>query len=300
MIVCCPTCQTRFRIDRQRLGGKRVSLRCVRCREVFKAEVPSSVSQPQRIQVLVVHGDHRLSTTICDLLKTEKIECRIAQDGSKALQMMEAQPPQVAIIDVAISGLYIFELVEQIKNIPALVGMRIILLSSVYSKTAYKRTPGSLYGADDYIEKHHIPDDLIPKVCRLATGAEPVNTPENNKEETFAGTALTAAEMVNEGNRRAINDQILQAENEELTASGEWTERANRLAKIIATDIALYNQEKMDAAIRQNKALELLATELEEGRRLFRQRMDGFSRREDFVEQAFTDMVNRRRDELQG
>jgi len=31
----------------------------------------------------------------------------------------------------------------------------------------YKRTPTNLYGADDYIEKHHIPDILVPKLNKL-------------------------------------------------------------------------------------------------------------------------------------
>ena len=117
MIVCCPACQARIRIDRQRLAGKRISLRCVRCREIFKAEIPANFVASSRIQVLVAHADKLLCTTIRDLLAGEAIDCRIASEGETAFQMMECQPPQVAILDVAISGAYIFELVEKIKKI---------------------------------------------------------------------------------------------------------------------------------------------------------------------------------------
>ncbi|MFA7535796.1 MAG: response regulator [Desulfuromonadales bacterium] len=253
-----------------------------------------------RIQTLLAHGDPRLCATIGALLKPEGIECRIAGDGAEALRLMEAQPPQVAILDVAISGLYIFELVEKIKSRPALANTRLILLSSVYSKTAYKRTPGSLYGADDYIEKHHIPDDLVPKIFRLATGAVPTAERAESNEETVTGTALTESDGGGEEHRQEVNQQILQAENEELKASSEWTEKASRLAKIIATDIALYHQEKMDEGIRTNRTFDLMAAELEEGRHVFRQRMAGFSRQEDFVRNAFADLVERRRVELRG
>ena len=45
--------------------------------------------------------------------------------------------------------------------------MGVILIASVFNKTAYKRTPHSLYGADDYVEQHHIPDMLPVKLARL-------------------------------------------------------------------------------------------------------------------------------------
>ena len=97
-----------------------------------------------------------------------------------------------------------------------------------------------------------------------------------------------------------MNEQILRAENEELTASGEWKEKATRLARMIAADIALYSQEKMDRGIRGNDVFDLLAVELEEGRRIFRQRMEGFSRQHDFVRQAFAELVERRRGRTAG
>ncbi len=298
MVVCCPSCQARIRLDRQRLAGKRISLRCVRCHEIFKTEIPADDIAANRLQVLVAHADMLLCTTIRDLLAGEAIDCRIAAEGESALQMMRTRPPQLAILDVAIPGLYIFELIDKMKGYPVLAETRIILLSSVYSKTAYKRTPSSLYGADAYIEKHHIPDDLLPKIYQLTTQTISLPGRENNNEEKVTGQALTDAEKGGEGLLQ-ISQQILRAENEELSASGEWKEKAARFARMIATDIALYSQEKMDNGVRENNVFEALATELEEGRRLFRQRMEGFSRQHDFVREALAELVERRKTELQ-
>ncbi len=47
-----------------------------------------------------------------------------------------------------------------------------VLVASVYNRTGYKRRPTSLYGADDYVEQHHIPDALVGKLERLI-GAPP-------------------------------------------------------------------------------------------------------------------------------
>jgi CheY-like chemotaxis protein len=71
---------------------------------------------------------------------------------------------------VGLTGIYGFELCERLKGDPDTRGIKIILLSSVYGLTAYKRNPVTLYGADDYIEKHHIPDKLVPKIKQLLSG----------------------------------------------------------------------------------------------------------------------------------
>ena len=43
----------------------------------------------------------------------------------------------------------------------------VVLVASVYRPTGYKRRPTRLYGADDYIEIHHLGDALSVKLRRL-------------------------------------------------------------------------------------------------------------------------------------
>jgi hypothetical protein len=50
--------------------------------------------------------------------------------------------------------------------------------------------------------------------------------------------------------------------------------QAERLARIIVSDIVLYNEEKFTAAVRSGSVVEALRNELEEGRALFRERID--------------------------
>jgi predicted Zn finger-like uncharacterized protein len=50
--------------------------------------------------------------------------------------------------------------------------------------------------------------------------------------------------------------------------------QAERLARIIVSDIVLYNEEKFSAAIRSGGVLETMRDELAEGRALFRERID--------------------------
>jgi predicted Zn finger-like uncharacterized protein len=174
MIVSCPDCSVRIRLDPLRLAGKQVTLRCSRCRRVFQVKVPGSTGAEGNLRVLIAHSDQELCRTVVDILSREGLSGEVCHDGHQALLALQQAPPQVAVIDVAIPGLLAFELIEQLRRSPELQGIRIILLSSVYNKMAYKRTPTSLYGADDYIEKHHIPDDLVPTIHRLVGNARSV------------------------------------------------------------------------------------------------------------------------------
>ncbi len=303
MIVSCPACAARFRIDRTKLSGKRLTLRCGRCRTHFKAELPPlDAAEATCIRVMVAHTDRELCGTICGILERARMQCLAGHDGSSVLQLMDARPPQVAVVDVALQGLYAFEVVDKVRRRPGLGEVKIILLSSVYNKMAYKRLPTSLYGADDYIEKHHIPDDLVPKINRLLINAVPAQAPAAREEEQ-AGVNLSNLEAAEQSQDyiHLINTQIQSAEDRQVSGDGGIPdgERARRLARIIVSDIALYNQEKVDDGIRHGNWTELLAAEIQEGRKLFRERFpDERVQQAKILEAAFVDLLERRRREL--
>ena len=305
MIASCPACTARFRLDRQRLGGKRITLRCSRCHQVFKMEVAVTPPASGSYRVLVAHSDEMLCTTVGEMLARDGFTFQICHNGHEALRAMEAAPPQVALIDVALPGLFAFELVDKVRNRPALKEVRILLLSSVYNKMAYKRLPTSLYGADDYIEKHHISDDLVPKINRLITHAKPLTKRQIPPlGEEVAGNVLEPQEAIAESKEyiEEINTLIRSAEEREMLADTfkEAQEKARRLARIIVSDIALYNQDRVEEGIRTGQFYELLEGEIAEGRRLFAERVGSTVRgQEDFLQTAFAAFIERRRKELQ-
>ena len=278
MIANCPACSARFRLNKEKFSGQQVSLKCVQCQKVFQVDVPSATAQSQVLtHVLIAHSDPSLCDMICEIVGKENISCDISHDGDSSLRMMEANPPSVAIVDVALPGLYAFEIVEKIHSRPGLADVKVVLLSSVYNKMAYKRTPASLYGADDYIEKHHVPNDLVPQIHRLITDA---HTPEIHEhipvdEETAASVPQSpAAEKQAMAFTDEMNSKIQQAEEMETSAilSSERIEKAHRLARNIVSDIALYNQDKVETGVRAGTFFELLDDEITEGRQLFNDR----------------------------
>ena len=310
MIIKCPYCAARFRMDREKLAGKRVTMRCARCRNPFKVELPHSsqthtgeeIQTEKKVCVMIAHSDPELCVTIKELIEAAGFDALLGHNGAEVLAVMDAARPRVAIVDVALQGLYAFEVVEKFRRRPGLADVKVILLSSVYNKAAYKRSPSSLYGADDYIEKHHIPDDLILKINRLLAGAVLATGPTADGEVERSGEQLTPAEgalqtidFIN-----AVNEKIQTAEDHEISADDvPERDRAERLARVIVSDISLYYQDRIDEGIAKGNWSELLATEIKEARRLFSDRFPSPEiQNNKILEAAFLDLLEKRRREL--
>lgn len=297
MIVSCPACQARFRLDRQRLGGKRITLRCVKCREVFKVGIPASAASAH-LKVLIAHADPALCGTVENILTLEGISSILCHNGEEILSLLETQRPQVALLDVGLPGQYVFELIEEVRRRPMLRETRLILLSAVYNKAAYKRKPSSLYGADDYIEKHHLPDDLVPKIYRLTARAEAASVQVMAKENVVVGQPLQPDESGSLAELcQKVNPELKAAEDRE-TADGSERERNLRIARMIAADIALYHQDRLEEGIRQGNLLEILAPEIAEGERILDERLVAGKDHNGLVRQALAELLERRNGNL--
>lgn len=305
MIANCPDCSSRFRLNKDKFSGQQVSLKCVQCQKVFQVDVPTGATQPHDlIHILIAHSDPSLCDMIREVVGKENISCDVSHDGDSALRMMEANPPRVAIVDVALPGLYAFEVVETVRSRPGLADVKIILLSSVYNKMAYKRTPASLYGADDYIEKHHVPNDLVPYIHRMITDAylpSPHEYIPANEEVLDSVAQSPMEEKQSIAFTDEMNSKIQQAEVKETSASlsSERIDKAHRLARNIVADIALYNQEKVETGIMSGNFFEVLDEEIAEGRLLFNERFSPEALQgKDILRLEFEVFLEKRRAEL--
>lgn len=303
MIVKCPACAARFRLDQEKLAGKRLNLRCARCRTPFKVELcrQPAAQRGEKVRVMIAHSDLELCGTIRQVVEAAGFEAVLGHAGAEVLAAMDALRPQVAVVDVALQGLYAFEVVDTLRRRPGLANVKIILLSSVYNKAAYKRAPQSLYGADDYVEKHHIADDLVLKINRLLAGVAPADGPAVKGEAEAAGRPLSAVERAAQEGAclDTLNRKIQSAEEREVSAHLPEREGALRLARIIVSDISLYYQDRIDEGILRGNWSELLAVEIKEARRLFSERFPSAEiQRSKILEAAFLDLLDKRRREL--
>ena len=73
----------------------------------------------------------------------------------------------------------------------------------------------------------------------------------------------------------------------------ETEEAARRLARAIASDLSLYNEEKIMRGIQEDNLFDSLAEEIEEGRALFKSRVAPDLYAKNFYDRAIVDLLIR-------
>ena len=79
----------------------------------------------------------------------------------------------------------------------------------------------------------------------------------------------------------------------------ETEEAARRLARAIASDLSLYNEEKIVQGIQGDNLFEALADEIEEGRALFKSRVAPELYAKNFYDRAIIDILVRSKGHVQ-
>lgn len=198
-------------------------------------------------RVVIGHESEEISEQIGAVLLDAGLSPVRAADGEQVMQILSANPPAAVVLDVALDKVLTYQVVEHLQKTPDLAHVRSVLVASVFRKTAYKRRPQSLYGADDYIEQHHIPDGLVKKLA------------------TLLGYDVDAARKDVMQRRTAI-----EAVEERPDLAGALRVRA--LAHSIVADIALYHQGEFERAVRGDHSG--LGDAIAEGRRLLAEMVD--------------------------
>ena len=280
MIINCPSCKTAFNVSDEKIPAGGGKMRCFRCKEVFNFS--GKAERSGKPLILVANESKAFCQTVSDLLEENGINVDSAYDGEEALQKITAIKPDVAIIDVALPKVFGFEVCETVKNDPSLKEIKIILLAAIYDKTKYKRNPDSLYGADDYIEKHHIHDRLLDKIWKMVPQGD---------ERSDAGPSEPPSPVVPPDTEKDIS---ISAAEDFKDVEGEDAIKAARLARIIISDIALYNEELVIEGVKNNNLPELLADDIKEGRKLFMQRVsrDIWAKR-DYLQESLDELIEK-------
>jgi predicted Zn finger-like uncharacterized protein len=321
MLIVCPKCKTKFTFDDKRVGSEGIKFRCGKCYAIFRiirkssgpdagpgAEAPPSSRAPL-LSVLVANESVSFCKTVKDVLASEPFEVHSCHDGKVAYDSIVRLKPDVILLDVALPSMYGFEVCEAVRKEPLISSTKIILIASIYDKTKYKRAPVSLYGADDYIEKHHIPDSLAAMIYRLVSEQkqiDPALTPKSEPEEE----AVSAPQEFSPGElkEQEASRMELQRDEESETLSSiphimpELTDaevKARRFARIIVSDIALYNQAKVEEGVRNGDFYALLTNEINEGRALYLSRVpENITKGKSYLEEAFEELIAKTRQEL--
>jgi len=309
MIVSCPTCQEKLEIDSSHLEAS-TSIVCLSCRSRFKMNVTLEVlSEPVRERaqgpaplrsnpvdrdaVLVAVDGEATNELIADLLKQAGLRPIESKDGLDAIALLRQQRPGAALIDVGLSEVLGIQLWDEIKNDPQLKDTVVILVASIYDKTKYKRPPGSLYGAEDYVERHQIQDDLLLKLKKHLIRSSPAVQAPVQVKPPPAPEAPRAAPQERPSPQPAKARQGAPPASVLLTPEQE---AAKRLARIIIADIVLYNQGEAEKGVRNGSFKQLLSDPLAEGRRHYDSRVSEELRRStNYFDEAIEEFIQKKR-----
>ena len=140
------------------------------------------------------------------------------------------------------------------------------------------------------------------KINRLLIGAAPTSETASKGEVEKAGEQLSAAEGASQSLDfiNSVNEKIQSAEDHEVSSSDvPERDRAERLARIIVSDISLYYMDRVDEGILGGNWSDLLAAEIREARRLFSERFPSPEiQNSKILEAAFLDLLEKRSQEL--
>lgn len=176
MIISCPECRSRYRINPVAGSKSQARVKCPNCRHTFAIALPAGDDiggavipgtgrnpEPAEPLVLVVDDARFFREMICDLLADLPIRLETAGDGEEALQKLRSMHPSLLLVDLNIPGLSGQELIAAVRRDPSCVAVRILAISGVQRGEETAQDIRRL-GADDFINKSFKPRDLQNRV----------------------------------------------------------------------------------------------------------------------------------------
>jgi DNA-binding response OmpR family regulator len=128
--------------------------------------------------VLVVDDDTAIVRVLRDFLEAEGFEVPAAKDGGEALEVLANQQVDCLLLDIMMPGADGFAVCREIR---ATMDVPILFLTAREGDSDKLR--GFRLGADDYIVKSAMPDEVVARVKAVLRRARPSVVPAQAKNE---------------------------------------------------------------------------------------------------------------------
>jgi DNA-binding response OmpR family regulator len=268
MELTCKNCGSKFRAAIQLPLTTPVRVACPSCRTqmVLKpatSETPKPLPQEEKRRLCAIADEDRpFRTFLGEQLRRLGFDVQFFETGEPTLEYVRRTRADLVIVNVYLKGKLGVEVSEEIKADATLGNTRVILIGALFRANRFRANPTSLYGADEYIEEQ-IPERELRQIIR-----------------------------------RLFPD---------VTGTGEFQasepreyDEARRLARLILSDIVIYNAEKVDRGLRENNFFDVLKEEIEEGRSYFDSRVPFRVRRDtEIFNETLQQFVQMKREDLE-
>jgi DNA-binding response OmpR family regulator len=123
------------------------------------SELPEGTEQER---VLVVDDQAVNLELLSHILAAAGYEVQVASSGARALQVAQADPPDIVLLDVIMPGLSGLEVAERLKELPETRSVPVIFLSALAS--VEDKVRGFTAGGVDYITKPFQAREVVARV----------------------------------------------------------------------------------------------------------------------------------------
>ena len=113
----------------------------------------------KQFRVLVVDDEPRILNFLSSKLRVSGYEVLTASNGAEALEQVQAQEPDLVVLDVLMPRMDGF---ETLKELRAFSPVPVIILSAKGANA--DKVKGLHLGADDYLAKPFSPDELVARI----------------------------------------------------------------------------------------------------------------------------------------
>lgn len=207
------------------------------------------------LSAVVAGPDDSFRAWLIHALRHRGFEVEATESGETALRLVAARRPALLFVSAMLSDIMGFEVIERARMDGA--GVRIVLIGAIFRAYRYHSAPRNLYGADAYVEEGIVEEEL-DGVLEQLIGSMP--------SATSVAPAPSAPPL--EVERPAISRP---APAEDMTTL-DPIEEARTLARIIISDIYIYQPIKARRSILKDRFEEAFADDLRVGREYFEKR----------------------------
>ena len=173
MVISCPECKGRYRIDPTGSKSKVGKAKCPRCSHVFAIELAGTEGQDVERPstgglplVLIVDDARFFRQMIKDLLGSLPVEFITAADGDEAWKEITTRLPQLVLLDLNIPGRTGKQILQSLQEEPRFSQVKVLAMSGV-ERGEQAAAEVRRFGAVDFINKSFKPSELEKRVRNI-------------------------------------------------------------------------------------------------------------------------------------
>ena len=119
-------------------------------------------------KILVADDEPNIVTALEFLLQKGGYQVRVARNGDEALKAIEADPPELLLLDVMMPVTSGYEVCKRIRERPQWAGIKVVMLSAKGRDAEVAK--GMAMGADLYVTKPFSTRELMDQIRALLAG----------------------------------------------------------------------------------------------------------------------------------